>query len=37
MKTIITKIAKTVVPSDTIKKSKKQTAELAFDLVKKEI
>ena len=37
MKTITTKIAKAVVPSDTIKKTKKQTAELAFDLVKKEI
>ena len=37
MKHIISKISKTVIPSKTIEKSKKQIAELAFKLVKKEI
>jgi len=37
MKYIISKISKTVTPSTTMKKSKKQIAELAFSLVEKEI
>jgi len=37
MKHIISKVAKSVIPSKSIEKSKKQIAELAFKLVKKEI
>ncbi|MGH1565994.1 MAG: CCA tRNA nucleotidyltransferase [Nitrosopumilus sp.] len=37
MKHIISKISKTVVPSETIEKSKKKISELAFKLVEKEI
>ena len=37
MKQIISKISKTVIPSKAIEKSKKEIAELAFGLVKKEI
>ncbi len=37
MKHIISKISKIVIPSRMIEKSKKQIAELAFNLVKKEI
>lgn len=37
MKHIISKISKSVIPSETIVKSKKQIAELAFNLVEKEI
>ncbi|HJJ22937.1 MAG TPA: CCA tRNA nucleotidyltransferase [Nitrosopumilus sp.] len=37
MKNIISKVAKIVIPSKTIEKSKKQIAELAFNLVEKEI
>ena len=37
MKQTISKVAKTVIPSKTTEKSKKEIAELAFKLVKKEI
>ena len=37
MKKIISKVEKSVVPSKTIEKSKKQIADLAFKLVKKEV
>jgi tRNA nucleotidyltransferase (CCA-adding enzyme) len=37
MKQIISKIAKTVVPSKTIEKTKKKISELAYSLVEKEI
>ena len=37
MNPIISKVSKTVVPSKTIEKSKKQIAEIAFSLVEKEI
>ena len=37
MKHIISKISKTVVPSETIEKSKKKISELAFKLIEKEI
>jgi len=37
MKSIISKISKTVIPSKTIEQSKKQIAELAYSLVEKEI
>lgn len=37
MKNIISKVARSVIPSRAIEKSKKQIAELAFKLVKKEI
>ena len=37
MKQIISKVAKSVIPSKAIEKSKKQIAELAFNLVEKEI
>jgi len=37
MKQIISKISKSVIPSKTMENSKKQIAELAFNLVKKEI
>lgn len=37
MKVVIEKISKTVIPSDTTKKSKNKIAEIAFNLVKKEI
>ena len=37
MKQIISKISEIVIPSRMIEKSKKQIAELAFKLVKKEI
>ncbi len=37
MKQIISKISKTVIPSRTMEKSKKQIAELVFKLVEKEI
>ncbi len=37
MKKIISKVAKTVVPSKTIEKSKNQIADLAFKLVEKEV
>ena len=37
MKQIISKVAKSVIPSKAIEKSKKQIAELAFSLVEKEI
>ena len=36
MKQIISKISKSVIPSKTTEKSKKQIAELAFNLVEKE-
>lgn len=37
MKAVIGKVSKQVVPSDTVKKSKNKIAEIAFNLVKKEI
>ena len=37
MKQIISKVAKTVVPSKTIEKTKKGISELAYNLVEKEI
>ena len=37
MKNIISKVSKSVIPSKMIEKSKKQIAELAFNLVEKEI
>ncbi len=37
MKQIISKISKSVIPSKTTERSKKQIAELAFNLVEKEI
>ncbi len=37
MKQIISKVAKTVIPSKTVEKSKNQIAELAYNLVEKEI
>jgi tRNA nucleotidyltransferase (CCA-adding enzyme) len=37
MKTIISKISKTVIPSKTIEQSKERIANLAYNLVEKEI
>ncbi|MFQ5781666.1 MAG: CCA tRNA nucleotidyltransferase [Nitrosopumilus sp.] len=37
MKKIISKVSKTVIPSKIMEKSKKQTSELAFQLVEKEV
>ena len=37
MKKNISKVVKTVVPSKTIEKSKNQIADLAFNLVEKEV
>jgi len=37
MKQVISKVAKTVVPSKTIEKAKKGISELAYNLVEKEI
>ena len=37
MKSIIFKISKTVIPSNTVEQSKKQIAQLAYGLVEKEI
>jgi len=37
MKSIISRVSKIVIPSTSLEKSKKQIAQLAFDLVQKEI